>query len=101
MKYHRTSALLLLLTFSSSFAFPGLMVIEPDQTRTAAKYAKHKARISANNLYITEDDIANNTDGCDLNIGNLSLDQGVTNVPNEMIVIIEGDIIQANECQSF
>lgn len=90
-----------MLPFSSTYALPGLIVTSPDKTRIAAKYAKQKAKIQSENIQMSDEDIARNTDGCDLNIGNLSIDQGVTDVPNELIVIVEGDVIQANECQTF
>ena len=101
MKYKYIILLLSLLSFSASYALPGLTVTSPDKTRVAAKYAKQKAKIQSDDIQISDEDIARNTDGCDLNVGNLSIEQGVTDVPDELIVIVEGDIIQANECQAY
>ncbi len=92
---------LTLLLFSNSYAFPGLSITSPDDTKTAAKYAKQKAKIQVfEELQIKPEDVKNNSDGCDLNIGNLSIEKGVTQVPNDLIVIVEGDVIQANNCQT-
>ncbi len=100
-KYITLTLLIFFLTLNTAHALPGLNLTQPDNTRIAAKYAKQKAKIKANNLEITQDEIDRNTDGCDLNIGNLSIDQGVNEVPNELIVIVEGDVIQANDCQTY
>ncbi|MCK5727552.1 MAG: hypothetical protein KAH22_12100 [Thiotrichaceae bacterium] len=74
------------------------MVTEPNATRIAAKYAKQKAKIQSDNKTQSDEEIARNTDGCDMNIGNLTIEQGANDVPNELIVIVEGDVIQANNC---
>ena len=103
INYKYIALLTLSLSFTTAYALPGLNVVKPDNTRIAAKYAKQKAKIKAEHLEVTQDQIAKNTNGCDLNIGNLSIDQGVANVPNvpnELIVVVEGDIIQANNCQA-
>ena len=103
INYKYIALLALGLSFTTAYALPGLNVVTPDNTRIAAKYAKQKAKIKAEQTEVTEDQITQNTDGCDLNIGNLSIDQGVANVPNvpnELIVVVEGDVIQANNCQT-
>ena len=41
----------------------------------------------------------NGADGCNLNVGNVLIDDAVRNPPDEVIVIIEGDIIQSNNCR--
>lgn len=38
------------------------------------------------------------TEGCDVNIGNVVLDEG-GQTPDDIIVFVQGDIIQANNCR--
>lgn len=77
-------------------------------TKTSAKFAQMKARMRA---YEVEQDDATNAEngdnfslptldsnGCDINVGNVVLD-GATEVPREVTVLIDGDIIQSNNCR--
>jgi len=88
-----------------SLAFPGLSIVAPEDVGTAAKYAKEKARIvydQSENADRFKGFNQNGSDGCDLNVGNVLIDENAlpNTVPNELIVIVEGDIVQANECST-
>lgn len=88
-----------------ALAFPGLGIVAPEDVGLAAKYAKEKARIvhdQSENANRFNDFDQNGSDGCDLNVGNVLIDENAlpNTVPNELIVIVEGDIVQANECST-
>lgn len=75
------------------------------ETRADAKFAKMKARMRA---YQAEQEASDNYDpyalsaldtaGCDINIGNVVLDSA-SDSPDEVVVFIDGDIIQSNNCR--
>lgn len=102
------SLLLMVASLSISLptmAFPGLSIVAPEDVGLAAKYAKEKARIAydqSENADRLNTLNANNTNGCDLNVGNVLIDENAlpNTVPNELVVIVEGDIVQANECST-
>lgn len=88
-----------------TLAFPGLSIVAPEDVGLAAKYAKEKARIVYDQSENTNRFNAldhSGSDGCDLNVGNVLIDENAlpNTVPNELIVIVEGDIVQANECST-
>jgi archaellum component FlaG (FlaF/FlaG flagellin family) len=77
-------------------------------TEMNAKMAQMKARMRA---YEVEQDDATNAEngdnfslptlgsnGCDINVGNVVLD-GSIEAPREVTVLIDGDIIQSNNCR--
>jgi hypothetical protein len=110
-------ALHLLIAFSCSLAAPSSLHANfsdnPDLVETSATHAKLRAKIRAKSgtSDITEaageagDNVISqhlnesSSDGCNLNVGNVLIDDGVHNPPDEVIVIIEGDIIQSNNCR--
>lgn len=78
--------------------------IPPELTKVSASYAKAKAR---NRAYETEienvvtqkmNESTGSSSSCDLNVGNVIIEDDA-NAPNEVVVIIEGDIFQENNCQ--
>lgn len=110
-------ASLLLMTLSCSLTvFPtshANFSDNPDLVDTSATHAKLRAKIRAKSgtsdvTEATHEDDDNvidqhlnesSSDGCNLNVGNVLIDDGVHNPPDEVIVIIEGDIIQSNNCR--
>ncbi|QQZ28623.1 hypothetical protein HMY34_07580 [Thiothrix subterranea] len=73
-------------------------------TDMSAKMAQMKARMRA---YQTEMDYEDDdqyaissfdTAGCDINIGNVVVDDGA-NAPDEVVILIDGDVIQSNNCR--
>jgi len=87
---------------------------EPAAAEISAKHAKLRAKLRAtaragedvntssdssndDNYNGVEQQVnINGADGCNLNVGNVLIDDTVRNAPDEVIVIIEGDIIQSN-----
>lgn len=73
-------------------------------TKASAKLAQAKARIRAYGADIEGVDADTftlsplNTTGCDINIGNMVLNNHA-DAPEEVIIFIEGDIIQSNRCR--
>ncbi|EIJ35508.1 hypothetical protein Thini_2982 [Thiothrix nivea DSM 5205] len=73
-------------------------------TEMAAKMAQMKARLRAYEAdveYTNDDAYAFSpfdTTGCDINIGNVIVDDGADS-PDEVIVLIDGDVIQSNNCR--
>lgn len=92
-----TLIFIFLLTTPPSYAIPG--EVDPNFVDSAATYAKQKARIRA----LRRDNLDFFGDlsqvGCNINIGNLILDDGFQDAPDEIVIIVEGDIIQANNCR--
>lgn len=86
-----------LLSMSSLYAIPG--EVDPEFADSSATFAKHKARLRA---FGTDDfhsyDLFDDA-GCNINVGNVILDDGFQDAPDEVVVIVEGDIIQANNCR--
>lgn len=84
------------LISAPTYALPG--EVDPEFAGTAATYAKHKARLRA--FRIDEFDNYGLLDnvGCNINIANVDLDNSF-DAPDEIVVIVEGDIIQANNCR--
>lgn len=68
-----------------------------------SKMAQMKARMrayEAEQAQASEDYYALSsfdTAGCDINIGNVVVDDGA-NSPDEIVILIDGDIIQSNNC---
>ena len=88
------------------FASPAqaLQVNSPDYVGISAKYAKLKAKQRALGISATSDasqavSSLNDDDpgSCDLNVGNVFVDD-VGNAPDDVVIIIEGDILQSNNC---
>lgn len=76
-------------------------------TEMSAKFAQMKARMRAYDAdqYGDSSDVDNfalpstlDSNGCDINIGNVVLD-GSAESPREVTVLIDGDIIQSNNCR--
>ncbi|OQX05869.1 MAG: hypothetical protein BWK73_32430 [Thiothrix lacustris] len=69
-----------------------------------SKMAQMKARMRAYEAdmeYADEDRYALSpfdTAGCDINIGNVIVDDGAP-APDEIVVLVDGDIIQSNNCR--
>ena len=90
---------------------------EPGAARVSAKHAKLRAKLRARKSDAADSVTAgqsdadasingaeqqlniNGSDGCNLNVGNVLIDDTVRNPPDEVIVVIEGDIIQSNNCR--
>lgn len=78
----------------------------PDMVNMSAKYAKARAKLRAyqvdfRNTGTNADPFAVgtlDTAGCDLNVGNVVLD-GSGPAPNDVIVFVQGDILQSNNCR--
>jgi len=94
-----------LLAFSSHLAFAedtdGEDKLMNDMN---SKMAQMKARMRAYEAELdheSEDYYAVSqfdTAGCDINIGNVVVDDGA-NSPDEIVVLIDGDVIQSNNCR--
>jgi hypothetical protein len=75
-----------------------------EMTRASAKLAQAKARIRAYGADMEETDTDPfalsplDTAGCDINIGNVVLDNNAE-APEEVVIFIEGDVIQSNNCR--
>ncbi len=79
----------------------------PELVTISAKFAQAKARLRAyereadtNGTGSTDgsDPFSMGSQGCDVNIGNVDLSPGA-DAPDEVVVIVTGDIIQANNCR--
>lgn len=78
----------------------------PDMVDMSATYAKTRAKLRAyqvdfRNTGTDADPFAVaslDTDGCDLNVGNVFLDNS-SPPPDDIIVFVQGDILQANNCR--
>lgn len=72
------------------------------ETTNLAKIAKAKAQLRQQQAQISEGDLSPlstfDTEGCDINIGNVALD-GLSDSPEEITILIDGDIIQSNNCR--
>lgn len=95
-------ALLLLTQTPAVLALPHSS-LPPSMIEISAKFAQAKAQLQ------TEQDAASlfqgasngestSTDGCDLSVGSLELD-GQAGQPDEVVIIVTGDVIQANNCR--
>lgn len=85
----------------------------PDLADISAKHAKLKAKLRTTVSTTESNDtesmqgqtttldqqLNSSSDGCNLNVGNVLFDDSVANPPDEVIIIIEGDIIQSNNCR--
>lgn len=86
----------------------------PDLADISAKHAKLRAKLRVTSSTADDSVTAGNTeeqtttfdqqlndasDGCNLNVGNVLIDDSIANPPDEVIIIIEGDIIQSNNCR--
>lgn len=100
MKKILITSLLFSVLNSTVYALPGISVIDPEDVSIAAKYAKEKAKIIALEAELPDYLLPTDENGCDLNVGNVIVDENANDVPDELIIIIEGDIIQANECKT-
>lgn len=78
----------------------------PDMVDMSATYAKTRAKLRAYQVDFrssgTEVDPfaigSLDTAGCDVNVGNVSLN-GSGPAPDDIIVFVQGDILQANNCR--
>lgn len=82
----------------------------PDMVHMSATFAKARAQMSAYGLDMSaegdsgaEDDNYNvipvdADNGCDVNLGNVYLNDN-SDTPEDVIVFVQGDIIQANNCR--
>jgi hypothetical protein len=78
----------------------------PSMMDMSATFAKTRAQLRAYGVDArdTGTDVdpfatgALDTAGCDINVGNVVLDD-TTGVPNDIIVFVQGDIMQANNCR--
>lgn len=109
----KTWILLISLVINQPFSLHANFSDNPDLTDVSAKYAKLRAKLrvtssteknsnteSAEEQSTTLDQQLNDSsDGCNLNVGNVLIDDSIANPPDEVIVIIEGDIIQSNNCR--
>ena len=85
----------------------------PDLTDVSAKHAKLRAKLRVTSSTVEDSStesaeeqattfnqqLNDASDGCNLNVGNVLIDDSITNPPDEVIIIIEGDIIQSNNCR--
>jgi hypothetical protein len=105
MKIHILRAFIISTLFISAMAVAGDKAPSSGiKTEMSAKMAQMKARMRAYEADMTDE----NTDpyklssldsaGCDINIGNVVLDNG-SESPNEVVVLIDGDVIQSNNCR--
>ncbi|CAA6812866.1 MAG: Unknown protein [uncultured Thiotrichaceae bacterium] len=86
-----------LLISAPSYALPG--EVDPAFSGTAASYAKNKARLRAlRSEGMDSYGLLDDSSGCNINIGNVEVDDSFQ-APDEIVVIIEGDVIQANNCR--
>ncbi|RVU84716.1 hypothetical protein EOL70_10715 [Leucothrix sargassi] len=102
MKKYKVCCLGFLTVFSGSAL--ALQTNSPEYVDISAKYAKLKAKYRAlrpDSSALKSQIINSSTDddpgSCDLNVGNVEID-GVGNAPDEVVIIIEGDILQSNNC---
>ncbi|MGB1009748.1 MAG: hypothetical protein ACPGVP_08510 [Thiolinea sp.] len=77
-------------------------VAKAKETASLAKIAKSKAEVRFQKSQLTGTERSPlqqfDTQGCDINIGNVALD-GLSDSPEEINIIIDGDIIQSNNCR--
>jgi hypothetical protein len=101
------SAMLIIVSvaFSQAYALPDGSA-PPDMMDMSATFAKARAQMRAyavdmRDLGIHEDPFAIgalDTQGCDINIGNVVLDD-TSQSPDDIVVFVQGDIIQSNNCR--
>jgi hypothetical protein len=101
LKYIMVGIISLLVLQTEAFALPDSSA-PPGMMGMSAKFAKARAQIRA---YRLDDSTSKNTDpyamfstgtsGCDVNVANVALN-GASSPPNDVIVFVQGDIIQAN-----
>lgn len=100
IKYVLSFGILLALTSNIS----ANQMHNPDFVAISAKYAKLKAKQRTITTEVREteqsiDSLLENEPGsCDLNIGNVIVDD-IGNTPDDVVIIIEGDILQSNNCR--
>lgn len=78
----------------------------PDMMDMSATFAKARAQMRAYQVDMRDlgSDVdpfavgALGTEGCDINLGNVVLDNP-SQAPDEIVVFVQGDIIQANNCR--
>lgn len=77
----------------------------PEFVSVSAKYAKLKAKQRALKETSYKDisqsinpDSDDSSGSCDLNVGNVVVDDSVGGSPDDVVIIIEGDIFQSNNC---
>lgn len=76
--------------------------LPPSMMEISAKFAQAKAKIQteqdAGSLFDrTGSGASTSSDGCDLSVGSLELDG--QDSPDEVVIIVTGDVIQANNCR--
>ncbi|MDQ5770353.1 hypothetical protein [Thiothrix subterranea] len=78
----------------------------PSMMDMSATFAKTRAQLRAYDMDVrdTGTDVdpfevgALDTAGCDINVGNVVLDD-TAGAPNDIIIFVQGDIMQANNCR--
>lgn len=96
---------LLLIPFHSVLALPDGSA-PPGMMDMSATFAKARAQMRAYEVDMRDTGSEYDpftigvldTEGCDINIGNVVLDDS-SQTPNDIIVYVQGDIIQANNCR--
>ena len=98
-----------------SFTLQANFSEEPGLAKISAKHAKLRAKLrassheedeAASDIYENDQEslntqlnTINGSNGCNLNVGNVLIDDSLHNPPNEVNIIIQGDIIQSNNCR--
>ncbi len=106
--------LLTSLIIAQPFSLHANFSDNPGLVDVSAKHAKLRAKLKTTTSAVDDSVTADNTeaqtttfdqqlndssDGCNLNVGNVLIDDSIANPPDEVIIIIEGDIIQSNNCR--
>ncbi len=107
--------ILIALGYSLSVVLPSYANFSnnPDLVEISAKHAKLRAKLRSQtdtsdvtrasdeteNTVINQQLNDDTSNGCNLNVGNVLIDDSVHTPPDEVIIIIEGDIIQSNNCR--
>lgn len=98
---------LLFLISPSVMALPDGNV-PPSMVDMSASFAKARAKLRAYDHDLRDPGLDNDdifalgefdTEGCDVNIGNIVLDDTAPDAPDDVIIFVQGDIIQANNCR--
>jgi hypothetical protein len=95
----------LVFNADSVFALPDGSA-PPSMVDMSSKFAKTRAKLRAYRVDVRDSGTdadpfavgALDTGGCDLNVGNVVLDNSA-GTPHDIIVVVQGDIMQSNNCR--